>query len=358
MATNGVYIVLGEANCVVALLNKARRQYQLSQVPTLEDTDPLLRNFTDLKEVLNEVADLADMNPQTYLSPFLDVIKAQNTNGPITEAALAAVAKFLNYGLIDASSIKAANAVESIAYAVVHTKFIGGKSTGSDECVLFKILQVLRSLLLSPPGILLSNEAVCDMMQSCFRIVFEQNLSLLLRKAAESTLADMTQLIFTRLPTFVEDTRHPYIRQLVNPTEKRQKRKKKRHLSTHIENKERKEEETELNAAESTKLISETPEAEIDGATGLGYDIVLTADPLVDKVTHPDHTLEEKKRARSSEGEDADSESEGGEEERPIRAHGGLQREILSDEEGPLSEDQIISGEEKCLMDCPVAESF
>lgn len=355
MATNGVYIVLGEANCVVALLNKARRQYQLSQVPTLEDTDPLLRNFTDLKEVLNEVADLADMNPQTYLSPFLDVIKAQNTNGPITEAALAAVAKFLNYGLIDASSIKAANAVESIAYAVVHTKFIGGKSTGSDECVLFKILQVLRSLLLSPPGILLSNEAVCDMMQSCFRIVFEQNLSLLLRKAAESTLADMTQLIFTRLPTFVEDTRHPYIRQLVNPTEKRQKRKKKRQLSIHTESKEKKQDETEITATESTKLISASSEVEIDGARGLGYDVVLTADPPVDTVTHPDHSLEEKKKDRSSEGEDADSESEGGEEERPVRAHGGLQREIVSDEEDPTAadKDHVVGSEEKLPYGLP-----
>lgn len=137
--------------------------------------------------------------------------------------------------------MKASNAVESIAESVVHTKFIGGKSASSDECVLYKILhvrwhslfsqivtcsvlsliynwlffQVLRALLLSPAGSLLSNEAVCDMMQSCFRIAFEQNLSPLLRKAAEATLADMTQLVFTRLPTFSEDIRHPYIRKLV-----------------------------------------------------------------------------------------------------------------------------------------------
>ncbi|VDM52566.1 unnamed protein product [Angiostrongylus costaricensis] len=217
MAVNGVYVVLGEVNTVVALLNKARRQYQLShQLSSLDDTEPLLRNFSDLKEVLNEVANLGDMNPLTYLSPFLDVIKAQNTNGPITEAALSSVAKFLGYGLIDANSIKAANAVESVAQAVIHTKFIGGKSSGSDECVLFKILLVLRSLLLSPPGAFLSDEAICDMMQSCFRIVFEQHLSPLLRKAAEATLSDMTQLIFTRLPTFSEDARHPYMRKLVS----------------------------------------------------------------------------------------------------------------------------------------------
>ncbi|CAI5445758.1 unnamed protein product [Caenorhabditis angaria] len=327
MATNGVYIVMGEANCVVALLNKARRQYQLShQAPMMEDTDPLLRNFTDLKEVLNEVADLADMNPFTYLSPFLDVIKAHNTNGPITEAALAAVAKFLNYGLIDANSLKASNAVESIAYAVVHTKFIGGKSTGSDECVLFKILQVLRSLLLSPPGILLSNEAF-----------FEQNLSLLLRKAAESILADMTQLIFTRLPTFVEDTRHPYIRQLVNTNEKRQKRKKKRHISIQKET-------ADTTVTEKTELLG--TEQSTPTEAELGYDVVLTTDPIVDSVTVPDQIP----KSIVSEGDEADSESDGDVKETAPRS-GGIQREILSEEDE--DDEGKISNEEKLPYGLP-----
>lgn len=69
--------------------------------------------------------------------------------------------------------------------------------------------------MLTPIGRLLSNESVCEMMQSCFRISFEPALSELLREVAESTLSDMTQLLFTRLPTFQEDIRHPYIRKLV-----------------------------------------------------------------------------------------------------------------------------------------------
>ena len=40
-----------------------------------------------------------------------------------------------------------------------------------------KILQVLRTLMLSPAGWLLSNESVCEVMQSCFRICFEMRLS-------------------------------------------------------------------------------------------------------------------------------------------------------------------------------------
>ena len=40
-----------------------------------------------------------------------------------------------------------------------------------------KILQVLRTLLLTPVGAHLTNESVCEIMQSCFRICFELRLS-------------------------------------------------------------------------------------------------------------------------------------------------------------------------------------
>nr|CDP93601.1 BMA-GBF-1, isoform g [Brugia malayi] len=221
MAVNGLYVVQGEVNAVVALLKKAHRNWSHHQQQIhlghslLDETDPLLRNFADLRDVFNSVNDLSDMNPDTYLSPFLDVIRSDQTNGPVTAQALSSVAKFLSYGLIDSSSIKASNAVENIADAVTHAKFIGSADSGRDEVVLLKILQVLRTLLLTPVGRLLSNESVCEMMQSCFRISFEPALSELLREAAEATLSDMTQLLFTRLPTFQEDIRHPYIRKLV-----------------------------------------------------------------------------------------------------------------------------------------------
>ena len=39
------------------------------------------------------------------------------------------------------------------------------------------LFQVLRMLLLTRIGQLLTNEAVCEIMQSCFRICFEMRLS-------------------------------------------------------------------------------------------------------------------------------------------------------------------------------------
>ncbi|MFH4984805.1 hypothetical protein AB6A40_011514, partial [Gnathostoma spinigerum] len=124
-----------------------------------------------------KVNDLADMNPDTFLSPFLDVIRSEQTNGPVTAQALSSFAKFLSYGLIDSSSIKASNALEKIADAVTHAKFIGSADPGHDEVVLLRIFLTLRILLLTPVGRLLSNESVCEIMQSCFRICFEGALS-------------------------------------------------------------------------------------------------------------------------------------------------------------------------------------
>ena len=80
-----------------------------------------------------------------------------------------------------------------------------GVDPSSDEVVLMKILAVLRLLMLSPVGLTLTNESVCEIMQSTFRICFETRLSDLLRKTAELALADMIQLLFTRLPTFSGD---------------------------------------------------------------------------------------------------------------------------------------------------------
>ncbi|CAM1293367.1 GBF1 (predicted) [Pycnogonum litorale] len=203
---NGVYIVVGEMSLVVTAMKKGNRWS--SHVYQDEHRDVLLRNFSNLKEVLNHVSDLSDLEPYTFLSPFLDVIRSEDTTGPVTGLALSSVNKFLAYNLIAASCESAPVAVENIADAITHARFVG-TDPGSDEVVLIKILHVLRTLLLTPVGALLTNESVCEIMQSCFRICFEMRLSELLRKSAEHSLMDMVQLLFSRLPQFSEDSTKP-----------------------------------------------------------------------------------------------------------------------------------------------------
>ena len=44
--------------------------------------------------------DLSEIDVNTFLGPFLDVIRSEDTTGPITGIALSSVNKFLSYGLV------------------------------------------------------------------------------------------------------------------------------------------------------------------------------------------------------------------------------------------------------------------
>lgn len=46
------------------------------------------------------LSDLAELEPYTFLSPFLDVIRSEDTTGPVTGLALSSINKFLAYNLI------------------------------------------------------------------------------------------------------------------------------------------------------------------------------------------------------------------------------------------------------------------
>ncbi|XP_019949105.2 Golgi-specific brefeldin A-resistance guanine nucleotide exchange factor 1 isoform X7 [Paralichthys olivaceus] len=204
MVDKNIYIIQGEIGTVVGAIKRNSRWN--THTPLDEEQDPLLNSFGHLKEILNSITELCDIEPNIFLRPFLEVVRSEDTTGPITGLALTSVNKFLSYGLIDANHEAAAEAIENMADAVTHARFVG-TDPASDEVVLMKILQVLRTLLLTPVGAHLTNESVCEIMQSCFRICFEMRLSDLLRKSAEHTLVDMVQLLFSRLPQFKEEAK-------------------------------------------------------------------------------------------------------------------------------------------------------
>ena len=46
------------------------------------------------------ISDITEVDANIFLGPFLDVIRSEDTAGPITGVALSSVNKFLCYGLI------------------------------------------------------------------------------------------------------------------------------------------------------------------------------------------------------------------------------------------------------------------
>lgn len=183
----------------------------------------MLKLFIDLKQVLNRIEDLRLIEPNVFLAPFLEVIRTADTTGPLTSLALASVNKFLSYGLIgmhniikyvfgliyillnvDPTTPNLAVIVEMIADAVTHARFMGTDQS-SDSVTFMRVIEVLHTLIRSPEGAAVSNESMCEVMLSCFKICFEPRLSELLRRSAEQSLKDMVLLFFMRLPQFTED---------------------------------------------------------------------------------------------------------------------------------------------------------
>ena len=89
-------------------------------------------------------------------------------------------------------------------------------------------VDVMRLLSLSSVGLFLTNESICEIMQSTLRICFEPRLSELLRKTAQHALDDMVQLLFTKLPTFSAEQK-PLLKKLKvrSSMDKKNKRKPK-----------------------------------------------------------------------------------------------------------------------------------
>lgn len=200
----GLYVVESEVCLLMTAMKRGARWSSHSHQD--DDQDTLIKGLSTLKEALNDAKDLSQLEPGVFLAPFLEIIRSEETTGPVTSLALSAVNKMISYGLVDPDHSAIAQCVEAVADAVTHARFVGTDASG-DGVVLMRILQVLRALMLSPAGDYLSNESICEIMLSCFRICFETRLSELLRRTAEHCLRDMVQHLFTRLPQFADDTR-------------------------------------------------------------------------------------------------------------------------------------------------------
>ncbi|VDN96696.1 unnamed protein product [Rodentolepis nana] len=174
-----------------------------------ESKRALLNSLVTLRNTLNEAPELESLNPITYLTPFLDVIRSESATGLVTGIALSSVEKFLAYGLLEvrpgsqnASENSIGIAIGAIAEATIQARFIRSRPS-SDEVVLMKIVHLLRTLLLIPSGAYLSNEMVYEIIQNGLRICLETKLSELLRRTTEQFLASIVQLFFSRLPALI-----------------------------------------------------------------------------------------------------------------------------------------------------------
>lgn len=122
------------------------------------------------------MVDLTQLDALTLLHPFLEVVRSPDTSGPITATALSSLSTFLAYNVLHPLSPSLPEALAELSKAATRCKFEASDSV-SDEVVLLKILDVIRGLVLGGVGSGLSDESVCEMMETGLSMCCQMRLS-------------------------------------------------------------------------------------------------------------------------------------------------------------------------------------
>jgi brefeldin A-resistance guanine nucleotide exchange factor 1 len=150
------------------------------------------------KTIADHSTDIRTFDIPSLLHPFLQVIRSSSTSAPITSLALVAITKFFAYNLISSKSPRLPLGMQLLSAAITHCRFEASDSA-ADEIVLLRILKLMEDMLSGPGGNLLSDESVCEMMETGLSMCCQMRLSDLLRQSAEVSMVAMCQIVFERL---------------------------------------------------------------------------------------------------------------------------------------------------------------
>ncbi|XP_059644350.1 ARF guanine-nucleotide exchange factor GNOM-like [Cornus florida] len=160
----------------------------------------LIQSFKELRrKIFSWQHQWQNINPIVYLQPFLDVIKSDETGAPITGVALSSIYKILTLEILDLNTVNVADALHLIVDSVTSCRF-EVTDPASEEVVLMKILQVLLACMKSKASVKLSNQHVCNIINTCFRVVHQaSSKGELLQRIARHTMHELVRCIFSHL---------------------------------------------------------------------------------------------------------------------------------------------------------------
>ncbi|KAJ6683864.1 hypothetical protein OIU85_007550 [Salix viminalis] len=195
------YVINSEVSAVLAVMRRNVRwggRY-ISGDDQLEDS--LIQSLKTLrKQIFTWQNPWHTIDPALYLQPFLDVIQSDETGAPITGVALLSVYKILTLDVIDQNTLNVEDAMQLVVDAVTSCRF-EVTDPASEEMVLMKILQVLLACMKSKASVMLSNQHVCTIVNTCFRIVHQAgSKSELLQRISRHTMHELVKCIFSHLP--------------------------------------------------------------------------------------------------------------------------------------------------------------
>lgn len=148
------------------------------------------------------MAEIQDFNhsfdTEVLLFPFLEVISSPSTTGLITSMALNSISKLFSFGLVDKNSKNISSGLNSLANAITHCRF-EATDQAEDDGVLLRILALMDQIVCGDLGSLLSDESLCEIVESCLGMACQMRRGELLRRAAEMTMIKLAGSVFLKL---------------------------------------------------------------------------------------------------------------------------------------------------------------
>ncbi|GLJ15134.1 hypothetical protein SUGI_0247540 [Cryptomeria japonica] len=193
-------IVNTEVSAVLAVMRRNARWAGHYMAGDDQLDHSLIHSLKELRrQIFSWKQEWQNINPSIYLKPFLDVIRSDETGAPITGVALSAVYKILTMEVFDLHTVHVDLAMHSVVDAVTGCRF-EVTDPASEEVVLMKILQVLLACMKSKMSLVLNNQDVCTIVNTCFRVVHQAGTKgELLQRTARHTMHELVRSIFAHL---------------------------------------------------------------------------------------------------------------------------------------------------------------
>ncbi|KAJ6826704.1 ARF guanine-nucleotide exchange factor GNOM-like [Iris pallida] len=188
-------LINAEVAAVLAVMRRNVRWGGRYSSPSDDHLDHSL--IHSLKSLRRRLFASPPVDPASVLRPFLDVVRSDETGAPITGVALSSLHKILSLDPLPLGP----DAMSLVVDAVTGCRF-EVTDPASEEAVLAKILQVLLALLRSRSAPLsLSDQHVCTLINTCFRVVHQAGTKgELLQRISRHTMHDLVRAVFSRLP--------------------------------------------------------------------------------------------------------------------------------------------------------------
>lgn len=163
-----------------------------------QDDDGFLAAFRRLNDYLERRHSLLDVDCVTYLRPFYGIVISQRASGPLTNAALTSLSKFVFYGFLSVDCPHAREGIHLVAQCITQCVF-EETDWESDELILMKLLELAILCYRCDASSLLTIESMWDVYSTCISIHNHYRASKILKSEAESALKLLTLSLFSRL---------------------------------------------------------------------------------------------------------------------------------------------------------------